>query len=332
MDKNIPKNLEVFDDPTQEGDIAIDMNENEAENKKRFDDNKDVYYVPIPRLVSEENFMNLTKSLPLYHCVMGGAGVESTKVLLCAPTGKAAFEIKGTTLHAASILPLNQCSTDLISLSSGTRNTLYAKLKDLSLIIFDKISIVGSRMIQQVDSRLKQIFQSSKPFGGISVIVLGDFNQLAPVGDRYIFQAHSMDFYGDIIGNPLWNLFTSYQLTEIMWQKDDFKFAEALNNLAGRTLSKNDLKLFESRIVHNDDHIPKDAIHLFHVLRKNVIAIDIITGTCSNKMEQNLIDYCKNIVAKDAKGLPSNLSLSLGVKYMLTINIDVEDGLVNGAV
>ncbi|CAD6216213.1 GSCOCG00011291001-RA-CDS, partial [Cotesia congregata] len=285
------------------------MNENGAKNKKK------------------------TKSylLPLYYCVMGGAGVgksrlieaiyqimlrffnfesnnlESTKILLCAPTGKAAFGIKGTTLHAAFILPLNQ-----------------------------------------FDSRLKQIFQSSKPFGGISVIVFGDFNQLAPVGDRYIFQAHSMDLYGDIIGNPLWNLFTSYQLTEIMRQKDDFKFAEALNNLADGTLSKNDLKLFESRIVHNNNHIPKDAIHLFRtndevdnynkkiinkdVFRKNIIAVDKITEKCSNKVEQNLINYCKNIGAKDTKGLPSNLSLSIGIKYVLTVNIDVEDGLVNGAV
>ncbi|CAD6234316.1 GSCOCG00012386001-RA-CDS, partial [Cotesia congregata] len=192
------------------------------------------------------------------------------------------------------------------------------------------------------------IFQSSKPFGGISVIVFGDFNQLAPVGDRYIFHAHSMDLYGDIIGNPLWNLFTSYQLTEIMRQKDDFKFAEALNNLADGTLSKNDLKLFESRIVHNNNDIPKDAIHLFRtndevdnynekiinkdVFRKNIIAVDKITGKCSNKVEQNLINYCKNIGAKDTKGLPSNLSLSIGIEYVLTVNIDVEDGLVNGAV
>ncbi|XP_044584422.1 ATP-dependent DNA helicase pfh1-like [Cotesia glomerata] len=244
--------------------------------------------------------------------------LESIKVLLCAPTVKAAFGIKGLTLHAAFILPLNQCSTELFPLSSGTRNTLYAKLKDLSLLIIDEISMVGSKTIQQVDSRLKQIFQTAKPFGGISVIVFGDFNQSAPVGDRYIIQAHSSDLYGNVIGNPLWNLFTSYQLTEIMRQKDDIKFAETLNNLANGTFSEHDYDIFESRIVHSDCEIPKDAIHLF---RK-----------ATEKMKQYLLSLCKNLETKNAQGLPSDLSLSIGIKYMLTVNIDVEDGLVNDAV
>ncbi|XP_074097725.1 uncharacterized protein LOC141526586 [Cotesia typhae] len=262
--------------------------------------------------------------------------------------GKAAFGIKGTTLHAAFILPYNQCSTELTPLSSGSRNTLYAKLKDLSLIIIDEISMVGSRMIQQVDSRLKQIFQTSKPFGGVSVIVFGDFNQLAPVGDSYIFEAHAMDLYGDIIGNPLWNLFKSYELTEIMRQKNDIKFAKALNNLANGTLTENDVSLFESRVVEGNNNIPEGAIHLFRtndevdsfniniinkdVHKKNIIANDKIKGKSSKIMEQNLLNLCKTIETKNAQGLPSNLLLSIGIKYMVTVNIDVEDGLVNGAV
>ncbi|CAD6226277.1 GSCOCG00011864001-RA-CDS, partial [Cotesia congregata] len=353
---------------------------------------KDIYYVSIPRLISEENLINLIgflnekqrifllhilhcfkiKSLPLYHCVIGGAGVgksrlieaiyqcllrllnfnsdnlESIKILLCAPTGKAAFGIKGTTLHAAFILPYNQCSTELTPLSSGFRNTLFAKVKDLSLIIIDEISMVGSRMIQQVDSRLKQIFQTSKPFGGVSVIVFGDFNQLAPVGDRYVFKAHTTDLYEDIIGNPLWNLFTSYELTEIMRQKNDVKFAKALNNLANGTLTENDMSLFESRIVKANNDIPEGAIHLFRtndevdsfniniinkdIHKKNIIANDKIKGKTSKIMEQNLLNLCKTIETKNAQGLPSNLLLSISIKYMVTVNIDVEDGLVNGAV
>ncbi|CAD6226275.1 GSCOCG00011863001-RA-CDS, partial [Cotesia congregata] len=308
-----PKNLEVFNDPSHEGDIAIDMegicNLNEKQRK---------FLLHLLHCFK-------TKSLPLYHCVIGGAGVgksrlieaiyqtmlrflnsdsknlESTKVLLCAPTGKAAFGIKGITLHAAFILP-----------------------------------------------RLKQIFQTSKPFGGISVVVFGDFNQLSPVGDRYIFQSHTKDLYGDIIGNPLWNLFTSFQLTEIMRQKDDLKFAEALNNLVNGTLSKNDLNLFESRIVKNVEKIPRNAIHLFRtndevdnfnntlinkdVKKKIIVAIDKVTGKSVKSIDEKLLSLCKNLETKNAQGLPSYLSLSIGIKYMLTINIDVEDGLVNGAV
>ncbi|CAD6209869.1 GSCOCG00010855001-RA-CDS, partial [Cotesia congregata] len=319
-----PKNLEVFNDPSQ------------AEN-----------FINLIGFLNEKQRIFLLhilhcfkiKSLPLYHCVIGGAGVgksrlieaiyqcllrllnfnsdnlESIKILLCAPTGKAAFGIKGTTLHAAFILPYNQCSTELTPL---------------------------------IDSRLKQIFQTSKPFGGVSVIVFGDFNQLAPVGDRYVFEAHTTDLYGDIIGNPLWNLFTSYELTEIMRQKNDVKFAKALNNLASGTLTKNDMSLFESRIVKANNDIPEGAIYLFRtndevdcfniniinkdIHKKNIIANDKIKGKTSKIMEQNLLNLCKTIETKNAQGLPSNLLLSISIKYMVTVNIDVEDGLVNGAV
>ena len=67
-------------------------------------------------------------------------------------------------------------------------HTYTHKLKDLQLLIIEEISMVGFTMFQQVDARLQQIMRTKKPFGGISVIVLGDFNQLRPVGDKYIFQ------------------------------------------------------------------------------------------------------------------------------------------------
>ncbi|XP_044578906.1 uncharacterized protein LOC123261377 [Cotesia glomerata] len=56
-DGNTPKNLEVFDDPTREGDISIDMNESGTENRNC--DDKDIHYVSIPRLVTEEHFIDL---------------------------------------------------------------------------------------------------------------------------------------------------------------------------------------------------------------------------------------------------------------------------------
>ncbi|CAD6218940.1 GSCOCG00011492001-RA-CDS, partial [Cotesia congregata] len=199
-----------------------------------------------------------------------------------------------------------------------------------------------------VDCRLKQIFQTSKAFGGISILVFGDFNQLSPVGDRYIFQHHIKDLYGDIIGNPLWNLFTSFQLQEIMRQKDDATFAKVLNNLANNSLSHEELNLFQSRVISNEDDIPDNAINLFRtnmdvnsynsrIINKDskkqiANASDKVTGNVSDKMKEKLSNLCQTSDANGAKGLPYTLLLSIGIKYMLTVNIDVEDGLVNGAV
>ncbi|CAD6216086.1 GSCOCG00011282001-RA-CDS [Cotesia congregata] len=152
-----PKNLEVVNDPSQTGDIAIDMKINIDENSTSTCNNKDLCYVSIPRLISEENYINLVcclnekqrrfllhllhcfkiKSLPLYHCVIGEA----------------------------------------------------------VLLIIDEISMIGSKMIQQVDSRLKQIFQTAKPFGGISVIVFEDGLVNGAVG---ILRGYDFNENGDI--------------------------------------------------------------------------------------------------------------------------------------
>ncbi|CAF4366401.1 unnamed protein product, partial [Rotaria magnacalcarata] len=115
-----------------------------------------------------------------------GSNPDSIRAALCAPTGKAAALIDGMTLQ---------------------------------LLIIDEISMVGFTMFQHVDARLQQIMRTKKPFGGISVIVLGDFNQLRPVGDKYIFQFNNS--YNALVDNPLWSLFELFELTEIMRQKDD---------------------------------------------------------------------------------------------------------------
>ncbi|CAF4624005.1 unnamed protein product, partial [Rotaria magnacalcarata] len=99
-------------------------------------------------------------------------------------------------------------------------------------------------MFQHVDARLQQIMRTKKPFGGISVIVLGDFNQLRPFGDKYIFQFNNS--YNALVDNPLWSMF---ELTEIMRQKDDKSFAIALSNIAKGTMTLEDINLLKSRIV-----------------------------------------------------------------------------------
>jgi nucleoside-triphosphatase THEP1 len=132
--------------------------------------------------------------LPRYECVLGEAGVgksrliqtlhqtllrfynnqegtnlESLKVLICAPTGKAAFNIKDITLHSAFVLPLNQYGAEMPPLSSSISNTILSKLHDLKLIIIDEISMVGIKQFGQINLRLQQIFRSNELFAGKSI-------------------------------------------------------------------------------------------------------------------------------------------------------------------
>ena len=111
-------------------------------------------------------------------------------------------------------------------LSSSISNSIYAKLFRLQLIIIDEISLVGSRSLNRINSRLQQVFKSKVPFGNIPVIVFGDLNQLRPVRDSYIFDPKDKQ-------QPLENMsstillshFKMFELNQIMRQKDDLQFA-----------------------------------------------------------------------------------------------------------
>ena len=66
---------------------------------------------------------------------------------------------------------------------------------------------------------------------GVSVVVVGDFNQLPPLMDKWIFEYDQTNPYANLFQNNLWFKFKYFELTEIMRQKNDVFFADALNKL-----------------------------------------------------------------------------------------------------
>ena len=138
---------------------------------------------------------------------------------------------------------------EISNLSSDVLNTLRGKLLYLKLIIIDEISMVGNKILSQVNSRLKAILDTSLDFGDVSIICVGDFHQLQPVKDSYYFNIPNSgtESYDLLFGHYLWEKFSFVELTEIMSQEDEQKFGVALNNFASCTLTKEDNGLFLSR-------------------------------------------------------------------------------------
>lgn len=183
-------------------------------------------------------------------------------VILTAPTGKAAFNINGNTLHSTFYLPITQQLREFKLLNGDTVNTLFTTYRNVKLVIIDEFSMMGSKIFHYVNFRMQQIFKSNEFFGGISVIMFGDFKQLPPVGDSWLFKQNSIDIYSVLTGNALWNQFSFYELKEIMRQKDDKIYATALGNLGNGALTENEILLFKSREVELED-VPEEIIHLF---------------------------------------------------------------------
>ena len=312
-----------------------------------------------------------TTQEPFYHFISGGAGTgksvlisaiyqtlnrhfnfhfpdpEKVKILLLAPTGMAAFHIGGTTIHQALGIPVSQNSS-LPLLNADTKSKLRNIFWNLKLIIIDEISMVGAQTLRKIDNQLKQIFENEKPFGGISMLTFGDFNQLRPVKESYIFENTSNSDISILSGPILWRLFKYYKLTEIMRQKDDLSFATALNHLATGQLSEEDKILFSKRLFNkNDPQVPEEAIRLFYTneqvekynmlairrspLEENIVeALDFVTSGTTKLMRDRALFSVANRSIRDTYGLPKSLILKVGIKYMVTNNIDISDGLVNG--
>ena len=193
-----------------------------------------------------------------------GENPDEVKVLKVAPTGKAAFNIKGNTLHSAFKIPANR-GFQYCTLDADRLNTIRTQLKRLQVIFIDEISMVGSGMFNFLNLRLQQIMGTNTPFGALSVIAAGDLFQLKPVFDNWIFN-NTKHGYGDLATN-IWNeYFTLFELTEIMRQKDDKEFAELLNRLREGNHTQNDIEVLKERILKlrpGQENYPINMTHLF---------------------------------------------------------------------
>ena len=95
------------------------------------------------------------QALHRYLCSTEGENPEDCRIILCAPTGKAAYNINGCTNHAAFKIPANQ-GFDYKPLSSDQLNTLRVKYRHLSVVIIDEISMVGNRQFNFINLRLQE--------------------------------------------------------------------------------------------------------------------------------------------------------------------------------
>jgi hypothetical protein len=171
------------------------------------------------------------------------------------------------TLHHCWRLPPNQYPGNLAKLDESDCNTLRTKVLQLKLIIIDEVSMMSVQHLFQLNSRLKQIFNTECDFGGKSILVVGHFRQLPPVGGSPVFTIPkmyaNMTSLPQVHGNYLWSRFSLFELVEIMRLKDDAEFCVALNNMAEGIMTAADIELLKSREISVTNKPPDNAIRLF---------------------------------------------------------------------
>ncbi|XP_074542437.1 uncharacterized protein LOC141802702 isoform X2 [Halichoeres trimaculatus] len=266
------------------------------------------------------------------------ADISKPTVLLSAFTGTAAFNISGTTLHCLLKLPRS-----LKPPFQGLGNKLdevRAELSNAEILIIDEVSMVSKPLFAYVDERLKQIKGTQKPFGGMSVLAVGDFYQLPPVRQckpLCVYDPTQIDLWRDS--------FQMITLTEIMRQKDDVPFAEMLNRIRVKEKSEPLSLVDRSLLLHavtDQANCPKDILHiyatnkqvdehnsaslqLFHSEIITINADDYKKDPQTGRMEIRAVPF-----PGTKKELPDSIQVAIGARVMLTRNINVLSGLCNG--
>ncbi|XP_062601396.1 uncharacterized protein LOC134263100 [Saccostrea cucullata] len=267
---------------------------------------------------------------------------DGVPVLLTAFTGTAAFNIGGNTLHhifaLTKYLPLPYQPLKEQSLSE-----LRVQLRDLQILVIDEVSMVYKKLLFYIHERLVQIKKCKQPFGGVSIIAVGDFYQLPPVKqrkDERLYKentSYPVDFWREF--------FKIIELSEIMRQRQDIPFATALNSLRIREPDQpltNETQLIIADCIREG---PEDVLHVFSTNEEvNTYNLTMLRKTCKDLVDIEAQDFQKNSTSgkltlreKPLKGsktdsLGSSLLLAVNARVMLTRNCDVKDGLVNGVV
>jgi ATP-dependent DNA helicase PIF1 len=269
-------------------------------------------------------------------------------VLRAAPTGIAAHNFHGHTLHSLFKIPVKTAPQGLSrKLSRANRCSLQALFKHCQYLLIDEKSMIGIKFLGLLDQRLREIFPARQDeiYAGINIFVCGDFHQLPPIAATVMYSnlpnARNADF---LTGQQAYRaLDTTVRLAQLMRQDSDddetLQFRRALQESRVYQVSQQSWQLLSTRVQNQLtlDEIESfdDALRLY--FRREEVRI----------YNHRRLRDCKQPVLKiksthtgrgaeganddEADGLEPELCICLGARVMLTDNIWVENGLVNGS-
>jgi ATP-dependent DNA helicase PIF1 len=259
---------------------------------------------------------------------------NNKNVGLTATTGTAAFIIGGQTIHSYMGMGIGEESIADIFIKIKKKASIYRTLVELDVLIIDEVSMLDAALLEKISGilcyvkshSLKDTGLLNKPFGGIQIIFIGDFCQLAPVKGFYCFLS-KLWIEADI---------KVIMLDELVRQNDDLLFQQILQIIRKGKCTDNILKVLNAlKDTQFEDEIIPTKLYPKNV---NVDKINEMEIEKLKKAGNKTVIY-KAIAGGGGSG--SSGSASAGInKYdvelvensqvIITRNIDIVNGLVNG--
>lgn len=267
------------------------------------------------------------------------AQTTKKKYVILAPTGIAAINVGGATLHSFFKLPFHPLlPNDRRYSTQQLRNTLKYNsekiklIRELELIIIDEISMVRADIIDFIDKILRVYSHNMRiPFGGKQLLLVGDVYQLEPVlkeEDWQLLQPYyPSKFFFDA------HVFRSFQLVCIELQKvyrqRDDKFISILDHIRTSTITTTDLSLLNQQV---GQHQPMDAHQLSITLSTRRDTVDYINGLHLSKLPGDATILHGSIDGEyPENNLPTPIELEVKTgAQILFIKNDREKRWVNG--
>lgn len=166
-------------------------------------------------------------------------------IAVTATTGLAATHLNGSTIHSwAGIGIHDELPKNHFTKMSKQRHD---QINKADILVIDEVSMLHDFRLDMVDNTCRSVRGVDKPFGGIQVVLSGDFFQLPPVNRSDFFQG------GFVTNSKVWNdnFFTICYLSEQHRQKDDQEYTEILNGIRAGFLSGRQISMLKNK-QHND--------------------------------------------------------------------------------
>jgi len=289
--------------------IIINMNEKQLEALTIVEKNKNLFLT---------GSAGTGKSFTINR-IVGYLEDNNIKYGLTALTGCAASLINGQTLHSYLSLGINKSLNDIYKDLSSKNIPKMRLLKSLKTLIIDEVSMMSNDLLELIDGLFKMIKSNTLPFGGIQIIMVGDFHQLPPIKNNYCFTS------------PIWDDLNMniIILTELIRQKDDLILQEILEELRTGKISDNSYNILEKLKDTKFDNDIKPT-KLFP-LNTNVDKINTFEFNKLVKLNNNQTKTYKAYSKYKNDNIDSyDICLTLNAQIMVIRNIAVENHLVNG--
>lgn len=220
----------------------------------------------------------------------GKAGTGKTTFLRClkehtdkrlvvlAPTGIAAINARGVTIHSFFQLPFSPFVPGMTTETQSRFRFGRDKLKivrGIDLLVIDEISMVRADLLDAVDDALKRLRRNGRPFGGVQLLLIGDLQQLSPVVKESEWAMLGRHYPSPFFYDSLALKQTPYVTIELkkVFRQDDGSFVEILNKVRNNTIDASAMDRLNQRYIPG--FVPPKGDGYIRLTTHNALAQDI---------------------------------------------------------